>query len=227
VVGVDLTSVGRIEPESDAETVIAIEDAAEHRYRKLVIADGAIAGAILFGEPLLAPVVTAAIKRNVDVTSAIAALQAGDWQVLADLPERGRGAAPPAGAAVAAGTMAAEQRPASQVPRTLETPRPGGAPRLVLTVDAGPASGTVFEVGEAGATLGRTSDNLVYILDQGLSRVHARFECRDGGYWLLDLASTNGTFVNQQRVESPRRLNAGDVIRVGRSRLIVRMKDEG
>jgi pSer/pThr/pTyr-binding forkhead associated (FHA) protein len=98
---------------------------------------------------------------------------------------------------------------------------------LVLTVDAGPASGTVFEVGEAGATLGRTSDNLVYILDQGLSRVHARFECRDGGYWLLDLASTNGTFVNQQRVDSPRRLDAGDVIRVGRSRLLVGMKDEG
>ena len=49
VVGIELTSMGRFEPEGPREEVIALEDESEGRYRKLVIADGRIVGAILLG----------------------------------------------------------------------------------------------------------------------------------------------------------------------------------
>ena len=88
-VGIDLTSVGRYEPESDDEIVIALEDIVEEteerRYRKLVISQGKIVGAILLGYPILAPTVTAAIKQQVDVMHFIDALRGGDWNVLSNL----------------------------------------------------------------------------------------------------------------------------------------------
>ena len=49
VVGIELTSIGRFEPERPDEEVIVLEDEPAARYRKLVIADGRIAGAILLG----------------------------------------------------------------------------------------------------------------------------------------------------------------------------------
>jgi NAD(P)H-nitrite reductase large subunit len=82
VVGVDLASIGRFEPASSAERVIALEEADEHRYRKLVLDQGRIAGAILLGYPQDAPAVTAAVKHQVDVSPHLRALEAGDWQVL-------------------------------------------------------------------------------------------------------------------------------------------------
>ena len=83
VVGVDLTSIGRFQLQSDDEIEIALEESGENRYRKLLIAGGKIVGAILFGYPLDAPHVTQAIKEERDVTPHLEALQNGDWQVLA------------------------------------------------------------------------------------------------------------------------------------------------
>ncbi len=83
VVGVELTSIGRFEPETDEEMVITVEDTAAHQYRKLLIAQGKIVGAIFLGCPTDVPVVTEVIKREVDVTPHLDALRAGEWQVLA------------------------------------------------------------------------------------------------------------------------------------------------
>ncbi len=69
---------------------------------------------------------------------------------------------------------------------------------LRLVAVTGPAEGAVFEVGEAGATLGRLPDNSIYLTDGRLSRHHARIEFRDGGFWLSDLGSQNGTLVNDR-----------------------------
>ncbi len=78
----DLTSVGRFNPESDHESVIVLEDMVgdtdERRYRKLVISHGKIVGAILLGHPVQAPLVAAAIKQRISVIPCIAALQSGD-----------------------------------------------------------------------------------------------------------------------------------------------------
>ncbi len=48
-----------------------------------------------------------------------------------------------------------------------------------------------------------------------VSRRHAQIEARDGGYRLKDLGSTNGTYLNGDRIESARWLNSGDRIQVG------------
>jgi nitrite reductase (NADH) large subunit len=80
VVGIDITSIGRFEPRSEDEIVIALFS--EHRYRKLVIASGKIVGAILLGYPLYAPAVSAAIKNDVDVSDRLDDLRAGRWEVL-------------------------------------------------------------------------------------------------------------------------------------------------
>jgi nitrite reductase (NADH) large subunit len=85
VVGIDLTSMGRFMPKSEADIVIVQEDLAEHRYRKLVISEGKIVGTILLGYPLNAPAVSAAIKQQVDVSCHLDALYAGNWDVLQKL----------------------------------------------------------------------------------------------------------------------------------------------
>lgn len=62
------------------------------------------------------------------------------------------------------------------------------------------------------ATVGRAVE-CTLPLDVGrLSRQHARFDWRDGSLWLEDLGSTNGTYVNRNRLEAPRQLRPGDVI---------------
>jgi NADPH-dependent 2,4-dienoyl-CoA reductase/sulfur reductase-like enzyme/ferredoxin len=81
-VGIDITSIGRFDPRSEDELVIALEDISEHRYRKLVIAGGKIVGAILLGYPLYAPAVSAAIKSGVDVGDRLDDLRAGSWEIL-------------------------------------------------------------------------------------------------------------------------------------------------
>ncbi|MGH2524135.1 MAG: hypothetical protein ACRDH2_16635 [Anaerolineales bacterium] len=80
----NLTSIGRFEAQSASDIEIALEDLDEHRYRKLVIAEGRIVGAILLGHPLEAPAVTAAIKAGLDVSDCLDARRAGQWEVLRD-----------------------------------------------------------------------------------------------------------------------------------------------
>ena len=82
VVGVDLLSVGRFQAQ-DGDTVIALEDSEEHSYRKLVIAEGRIVGAILIARQQDAPHVTAAVKDGRDVSGLREALERGEWEGLA------------------------------------------------------------------------------------------------------------------------------------------------
>jgi NADPH-dependent 2,4-dienoyl-CoA reductase/sulfur reductase-like enzyme/ferredoxin len=82
VVGVELTSVGRFEQQA-GDQVVALEEPGG-RYRKLVIEDGRIVGAILLGYPSQeVAAVRTAIDRGFDVGDAIDALHAGRWDVLA------------------------------------------------------------------------------------------------------------------------------------------------
>ncbi len=81
VVGVDLTSIGRIDP-LDGEEAIALEDPREGRYRKLVISGGRVAGAILMGYPMIAARVTTLAREGVDISEHLEALRVGDWSIL-------------------------------------------------------------------------------------------------------------------------------------------------
>ena len=90
-----------------------------------------------------------------------------------------------------------------------------------LMANSGPAQGSMFDVGSAGATLGRLPDNSICLTDGRLSRHHARIEFREGGFWLSDLGSQNGTLVNDRPLTETHRLQAGDSIELGTTRLTV------
>jgi adenylate cyclase len=64
-------------------------------------------------------------------------------------------------------------------------------------------------------TIGRMSGNDIVILDPSASRFHAKIVSEEGHITLYDLGSTNGTYVNRDRISSPRTLNANDIIRIG------------
>jgi NAD(P)H-nitrite reductase large subunit len=87
VVGVDLTSIGRIQPTTADETVVALDGESASQYRRLVIDDGRIVGAILLGFPHLSAAVSSAIARRTDVRSMLSDLHAGRWDGLADLAD--------------------------------------------------------------------------------------------------------------------------------------------
>src|ERR1700692_423301 len=74
-----------------------------------------------------------------------------------------------------------------------------------------------FVLGPAPLTIGRTPDNQLAVNDIKASSHHAAIRPNGQGYTIVDLGSTNGTFVNGQQLERgmPRQLNSGDTIRIG------------
>lgn len=72
--------------------------------------------------------------------------------------------------------------------------------------------------------VGRLANCDIALNDQNASRQHAELARRDDGWWIVDLDSTNGTFVNGSLVKE-RRLTAGDRIQVGSSRLEFGMEE--
>jgi len=89
---------------------------------------------------------------------------------------------------------------------------------LVLTL-ATPAA--AFAVAKASATIGRGQENTIRLDDLSGSRRHARIAYKQGGYWLSDLGSMGGTWVDGTRLNAPRRIAAGEVIDIGLCRLTV------
>jgi hypothetical protein len=84
-----------------------------------------------------------------------------------------------------------------------------------LTIRQGPVPGKVHEMAKDVITLGRDVSNDIVINDAEVSRNHARLTAQSGSYLMEDLASTNGTFVNGQRLIGPKLLNPGDVVGLG------------
>jgi hypothetical protein len=110
--------------------------------------------------------------------------------------------------------------------------RPGGAltggaigqaiqsGRLVVTHSAVVEEGAEFSLDSSAVTIGRAEQNDVVIDgDEFASARHARVEPRRDGVWVHDLGSTNGTFVNGVRIDRPRKLVNGDVVRAGETEL--------
>lgn len=87
-----------------------------------------------------------------------------------------------------------------------------------LTVIQGPDMGKIYALSREHDlqcfTIGRKMTNAVYITDINASREHAQLEWRDGGLFLKDLKSHNGTFVNTDRIEE-RQVGIDDLIQIG------------
>ncbi len=86
-------------------------------------------------------------------------------------------------------------------------------PTAVLRLE-GDASGTCFPLAELNS-LGRAADNDVHLPFERVSAHHARLGYRGGQWWVEDLGSTNGTRVNEVRVDQALVVTYGDRIHVG------------
>lgn len=103
---------------------------------------------------------------------------------------------------------------APQQVRKTTSPEKRAKGRLVVVAD-GDGKGPVFEIDAAAVTVGRGHANDIPLEDEFASTQHARLEARKDGVWVEDVGSTNGTVVNGTRIDGPRKLAPGDVIRIG------------
>ncbi|HZB70921.1 MAG TPA: FHA domain-containing protein [Acidimicrobiales bacterium] len=88
-----------------------------------------------------------------------------------------------------------------------------GAGHLVIVAPAD-QKGRSFDL-NGELTVGRAAGCQVALEDNYVSQLHARVFTRDGGVWVEDLGSTNGTYLNDQRVSAPLALRRGDQLKVG------------
>jgi hypothetical protein len=95
------------------------------------------------------------------------------------------------------------------------------ASQFQLIMRSGPTPGAAFTLEGDQLTIGRDSTNEIVINDAEVSRRHARLTFQGGKYVLEDLGSTNGTFVNGQRLAGPRVLKAGEVVSFGEQIVLV------
>jgi FHA domain len=92
--------------------------------------------------------------------------------------------------------------------------------RLVVVKSPELEEGADFDLNSAQMTIGRGRQNDISLVhDDYASARHARVEPRQDGVWVQDLGSTNGTYLNGTRLERPRRLTHGDIVRVGETDL--------
>jgi FHA domain-containing protein len=91
-----------------------------------------------------------------------------------------------------------------------------------LVVTAGQLAGTRITLGEAQITIGRAEDSTLVITDDYASARHARLVPRDGQWFVEDLGSTNGTYLDRGKVSGPTPVPLGVPIRIGRTSLELR-----
>jgi hypothetical protein len=103
------------------------------------------------------------------------------------------------------------------IPVELDDVVAAGGAALVIRSGGGRV-GESFPLEGERMTLGRRPDSDVFLDDVTVSRDHALIVKRNGAYWLDDLGSLNGTYVNRQRIES-HRLEEGDELQVGKYKL--------
>ena len=93
-------------------------------------------------------------------------------------------------------------------------------PQWKLRISHGVGAGQSFALG-AYTRLGRTNANEIVLAEQQSSRLHAMIQRQENSYVIADQNSTNGTFVNGVRIQSPTRLHPGDTISIGDTYLLV------
>jgi hypothetical protein len=187
------------------------------------LADAALAFARSHGYTLL--------DRPVVSLRADASVQTGDIVVDAADPVAGRRRPAEADEEVPLAASAGDPDPAGAAREPLSAPGPihqtavfvvpgiDGPRATIREIRADQSSRSIAFEGHP-LTIGRASDNGIVLRDGRASRHHARIDGRRGSLVLSDLGSTNGSFVNDRRVDSIA-LGEGDRIRIGTTTLLV------
>jgi hypothetical protein len=97
-------------------------------------------------------------------------------------------------------------------------PSPSSALEVVDPAESSLASGDLLPL-DHYTTIGRRDDSSLVLDDAFVSGAHAEIMFDQGAWWVVDLASTNGTFVNGRQVRARIRLANGDVVQFGRMTL--------
>jgi pSer/pThr/pTyr-binding forkhead associated (FHA) protein len=88
--------------------------------------------------------------------------------------------------------------------------------RLVVVTSPALDEGSELPLDSAAITVGRDGENDIPLPgDKFASATHARFDPRQDGVWIEDTGSTNGTYLNGVKLKRPRRLDPGDIVRIG------------
>ena len=129
------------------------------------------------------------------------------------------------GRRVAPRTAQQRSAPAPRPAKAERAPKPSkgrrGAPS-VLVVTHGALTGTSVRLGDAPVTLGRAQDSTIVLDDDFVSSRHARFYPRDGQWLVEDMGSTNGTYLERQKVNGPTPVKIGVPIRIGKTTVELR-----
>ncbi|MFA6293104.1 MAG: FHA domain-containing protein [Victivallales bacterium] len=84
----------------------------------------------------------------------------------------------------------------------------------------GNKKGASFELVPPGASIGREDDNDIILDSEASSRYNSKVEFKDGEWFIKDLGSTNGTKLNDERIDAETRLRDGDRIKIGKEVLL-------
>jgi pSer/pThr/pTyr-binding forkhead associated (FHA) protein len=107
-------------------------------------------------------------------------------------------------------------------PKKQQKPKPARKAPRKLVVVAGTLAGTSLNLGNAPVTIGRANDSTLVLTDDYASTRHARLFPRDGEWFVEDLGSTNGTFLDRTKVTQPTPVGQRTPIRIGKTVLELR-----
>ena len=100
------------------------------------------------------------------------------------------------------------------------TTRLEGAFSWALTIEGGPQTGLTYVLGRGDSIAGRGAKSTIYLPDVTVSREHARLSVSDDNLTIVDLASTNGTYINGVR-HATGTLSVNDLLMIGKFHLRV------
>jgi pSer/pThr/pTyr-binding forkhead associated (FHA) protein len=112
-----------------------------------------------------------------------------------------------------------QRQPRPKPPQPARPPRPR-SPRSTpqqLLVTAGALAGTSLGLADQQITIGRANDATLVLNDDYASTRHARLFPQDGQWIVEDLGSTNGTYLDRQKVTQPTPVPVGVPIRIGKT----------
>jgi phosphoserine phosphatase RsbU/P len=90
---------------------------------------------------------------------------------------------------------------------------------------AGPNAGRRYKLADGDYVIGRRSDCQIFVPDMRVSRQHARIRRENGRFWIEDLGSNNGTYVNGNRIQQSSDLRHEDEITIANNRIRVELPE--